>query len=1255
MTDLPSRILWGPYNHQIRDWWIQSNLHFATAKRFGPVGSPLPYRPEQPQSFREQVDAFAPDMVLLLDPHLRWIGPELLHINCPLVVCGSIYPFSAEQWKLFDGLVPIEWQPNAELAAQLPVSAPLTDWTPATGVYRYAKPRIHPLLCLSDDVSPALWQALEVLAQPVLYMHNADAKDGHRICSQSQVVLIPPGQPAESIFEAWTAGAKLLLADEIAVHVRGLLREGVDFVRYRPETLAADWERARQLADSGPFCPGFTSPLQTALREIWPAVQARSQQRPRAGAGLMAAQAQLRGMWSIAPVQHEALPLLKTDFPWLQAALEPGTGPPSQAPSDPGTQLAAARYWLSAGEPEKARAAVMPLLSVSVPNTPFPIEVQTHFDTDHASQWRLAVLSIWLATRPEDLSPLLSETQPPRALKQALIAFLDLPQRPHRALATWLIQHWPADAQIRARALALLPPEAAQTAGAEACSLYARSISVREQRTELLSAWLSTLPPVPGERPLVVWEGPFSCYSSFSRVNVGLLKALAAAPSVDVLISDEGMPEISGLCTPFALPEVLRRPDILVSQEYPPRTTALPWGGKWVAIMPWEYGLVTQERPKLLRDDLDEAWVPSQFCVDAYRHSGVPADRLHVIPNGVDTDLYHPEGPVYELPTQKKCRFLYVGGTLFRKGFDLMLNAYLAAFGPEDDVCLVIKDYGALGQYSGDTVLKRLYKEIHNPHSAEIVLLLEDHLSDADLVSLYRACQVYLQAYRAEGFGMPILEAMACGLPVVIPDEGPAPEFCPPEASWRLPTTAHFLPREAEHMPGFSERWTALPSFYYEPHAPSLTALLRELAADPAICQAKGLAARQAALAYDWRHLGHPVSTRLLALQQQPLSRRERRQQAREAHAQHTQLSPQAALPLARRASELDPENGEYGLSRAACELQNGFHTASQESLQQGFAHGLTLERVFSNPVFKGYQQPLRVWKHPDCPLPLPRSHPQLRWVERPEEAAFCLSHLPLPEGPARQIAWLAHPHSQVWEGQPVDEVWTPERSWADTLLQAGLSPTQLFELPLALDFSRFQPVILPPYRQDPHFGILCITFWQNQHWQTLLQAVALLGKLPHPLTLTLIPLGASASQLQKDLACVPQRAGLTLRCQSLSSKPADLHALYSQHNCFVDTDPQASGQWHLLAQAMGLPCISAGQRRFLQRPFSELCLSQDPAELAWRLEERLTQPQAMLDALAIRQHIQPQHDRAHVEARGLERLGQLALLHALSQAGAQV
>src|SRR5262249_2135899 len=152
--------------------------------------------------------------------------------------------------------------------------------------------------------------------------------------------------------------------------------------------------------------------------------------------------------------------------------------------------------------------------------------------------------------------------------------------------------------------------------------------------------------------------------------------------------------------------------------------------------------------------------------------SGVPEDRVVVVPNGVDPDRFRPGLAPLALSTSKRVKLLFVGGTIPRKGFDVLLDAYRRAFTRADDVCLVVKDMGVGTFYQNQTAGERIHAMQGDPNAPE-VLYLTDDLPEDDLPRLYSSCDALVHPYRGEGFGLPVLEAMACGLPVVVTAGGP--------------------------------------------------------------------------------------------------------------------------------------------------------------------------------------------------------------------------------------------------------------------------------------------------------------------------------------------------------------------------------------------------------------------------------------------------------------------------------------------------
>ena len=123
--------------------------------------------------------------------------------------------------------------------------------------------------------------------------------------------------------------------------------------------------------------------------------------------------------------------------------------------------------------------------------------------------------------------------------------------------------------------------------------------------------------------------------------------------------------------------------------------------------------------------------------------------------------------------------------------------------------------------------VSRVQKYAGEPRSPRIVLLNED-MPNEKLAMLYRAADVLVHPYRAEGFGLPLLESMAYGTPVITTDAGPAPEFCPRDASMFVPASVEEIPDDPPPLGRLSAPFT-----WFEPNMQALVQALREAYENP--------------------------------------------------------------------------------------------------------------------------------------------------------------------------------------------------------------------------------------------------------------------------------------------------------------------------------------------------------------------------------------------------------------------------------------
>jgi glycosyltransferase involved in cell wall biosynthesis len=374
-----------------------------------------------------------------------------------------------------------------------------------------------------------------------------------------------------------------------------------------------------------------------------------------------------------------------------------------------------------------------------------------------------------------------------------------------------------------------------------------------------------------GTQVAIVWEGDQCILHSLALVNRAFCTGLIERGHELSILPDSRVPG-EAVSVPPRLTECfhrsLSRPaDAHIRQQWPPNFTP-PAAGHWVVMQPWEFGSLPKDWVTPLVEQVDEVWANTHYVRDVYVESGVPAERVHVVPLGVRVDHFRPDRAPYALETQKRCRFLFVGGTIWRKGIDVLLNAYVRGFRRQDNVCLVIKDMGVGTFYQGQTAEARI-GELQAQADAPKIEYINHSLSDDELAGLYTACSVIVHPYRGEGFGLPIAEAMASGVPAIVTGLGAALDFCTPDNAYLVPAYKRLVSdKRIGDMETVGQPWLA------EPDCDALTALLQFAAANPDDVRRRGeRAAAHIRRHFTWDQAVIAAERRLFALREQPVRR----------------------------------------------------------------------------------------------------------------------------------------------------------------------------------------------------------------------------------------------------------------------------------------------------------------------------------------------------------------------------------------------
>jgi glycosyltransferase involved in cell wall biosynthesis/tetratricopeptide (TPR) repeat protein len=412
--------------------------------------------------------------------------------------------------------------------------------------------------------------------------------------------------------------------------------------------------------------------------------------------------------------------------------------------------------------------------------------------------------------------------------------------------------------------------------------------------------------------PIAVdWEGPQFTHFGMAEVNRELCAELLKFEEVDLALLAPGPlePDLAmaeryrRLVERVGVPT--RRPvDVHVRHTWPINLSPA-LSGRCVVYQPWEFGSAPRAWVSEFNQIADEVWVPSSYVRNCYVRSGVEEGKIVVVPNAVAPDRFHPRTKPLDLPTKKGFRFLFVGGTLYRKGIDILLDTYVQSFGPDDDVCLVIKDLGADTFYRGQNYREQILLAQNDRSKPEIVYLGSDFRTD-QMPSLYRACTCLVHPYRGEGFGLPIAEAMACGLPVIVPDRGACLDFCDRTTAFLVPSNEV---RHREARVGMLE--TVDFPWFAEVDRRQLANAMRRVVEDPAAAHGVGeRASRDIRTNLTWKRSAQIVLQRVRELARSVQDSRFK--------GQGPELPPTASEPQVYKVSQSRTATGKQRTTRGA-------------------------------------------------------------------------------------------------------------------------------------------------------------------------------------------------------------------------------------------------------------------------------------------------------------------------------------------------
>src|SRR5258705_4297869 len=222
----------------------------------------------------------------------------------------------------------------------------------------------------------------------------------------------------------------------------------------------------------------------------------------------------------------------------------------------------------------------------------------------------------------------------------------------------------------------------------------------------------------------------------------------------------------------------------------------------WV-YMHWFYG------------QLDTVFVNSEEYKQSWIKRGFDPVKLKILQRGLDTELFHParrEPAFWERFTapNRQIRLLYVGRISREKDLDVLADAYR--------------------RLRNDGLPVQLFVVGHGPYSEKFAQSLPEavftgYLTGKELATAYASADIFVFPSTTDTFGNVILEAQACGVPVIVSDSGGPKELVEDRTNGMI-TRSHDVD--------------------------DFTRAIRSLATDPALRQRMGAAARKSVVDRNW-------------------------------------------------------------------------------------------------------------------------------------------------------------------------------------------------------------------------------------------------------------------------------------------------------------------------------------------------------------------------------------------------------------------
>lgn len=217
---------------------------------------------------------------------------------------------------------------------------------------------------------------------------------------------------------------------------------------------------------------------------------------------------------------------------------------------------------------------------------------------------------------------------------------------------------------------------------------------------------------------------------------------------------------------------------------------------------------------------------PSNWARMKLIEFGFAEEAIRVVPHGVSEEVFFPLSESERESVRGGLEigdaefvFLNLGSLTREKGLDVLIQGFSEVRRRHENARLMLKDTRGLYGLELEGFFQYYMANV-GPLSAEVlasIYLVPPSMTLDEMRRLYGAADCYVSPYRAEGFNLPVIEAVACGLPVIVTAGGATDDFCNPGVSRKI--EASRVANTAR--PDFFDN-ESLPGYHLEPSVDSL-------------------------------------------------------------------------------------------------------------------------------------------------------------------------------------------------------------------------------------------------------------------------------------------------------------------------------------------------------------------------------------------------------------------------------------------------